>query len=104
MKKICLLVLLLSLFFMSCSLGGDNTSVYIESDEKRADNTLQQVISAVNTNDCAQLESLFSKNVRDNINGFRESSVSFVNFIQGDIVSFSDASEAGVGVDYKVEQ
>ena len=62
------------------------------------------MINTIKFKDNTELEALFSKVAQSEASNLGENSIKLFEFIQGDIVSFSDASEAGVGVDYKTEQ
>jgi hypothetical protein len=61
------------------------------------------VISAIKSQDNTQLVALFSKVVQGETSDLGENSKNFIKFIQGEIVSFSNASEAGVGIDADYE-
>lgn len=104
MKKICLLFITLVLFLTSCSLGGENTNIFKENDESIANNTFEKVINTIKSQENTELEALFSKVVQGETSNLEENAINLIKFIQGDIVSFSDSSEAGVGADYKTEQ
>ena len=104
MKKMCFLFIVLILFFTSCSLGGENMNAFKKNDESIANNTFETVINTIKFKDNTELEALFSKVAQSEASNLGENSIKLFVFIQGDIVSFSDASEAGVGVDYKTEQ
>ena len=104
MKKICLLLNVLILFLTSCSIVGDNMNILNQDDSIIADNTFERLINKINTQDSSGLESLFSKAVQDTRSDLKENCADLIQFIQGDIVSVSDAEDAGVGVDCKVEK
>ena len=79
-------------------------NAFKKNDESIANNTFETVINTIKFKDNTELEALFSKVAQSEASNLRENSIKLFKFIQGDIVSFSDASEAGVGVDYKTEQ
>ena len=97
-----ILLLILALIFTSCSNGGTETGLSGDNDEKIADETFNKMITAVRLEDDSQLADMFSNTIK-NEDDLSQSASMFIDFIQGDIVSHSSASEAGVGVDYKTE-
>ena len=103
MKKIGLLLLVAMLLLTSCSVEKVRMNFFEEDDTIIADNTLGQILEAINARDHLKLKTLFSKSVQDEANDLEENALNFIEFIQGNIVSFSKASEAGVGADYKTE-
>jgi hypothetical protein len=104
--------------FTSCSNGGTNASgfkddgkstdknfmsLFEDDDEKIADKTFNKIIAAVESNDNLEMVNIFSNTVKNDVN-LSQSVTGFYDFIDGDIVSFSSASEAGVGTDYQKEK
>ena len=73
-----------------------------DNDERIADKTFNEIINAIRLKDDAKIVDMFSSAIKSE-NDLPQSAVKFVNYIHGDIISFSSASEAGVGVDYKTE-
>lgn len=104
MKKVFLLIILLilTLIFISCSNGGTDMDVFENDDEEIADMTLDEIITAVKLEDGLKLVDMFCNDIksRDNLS---QSVSLFFDFIHGDIVSVSTASESGVGTDYIIE-
>lgn len=103
MKKrflsICLVLLIVT--FTSCSNNGANMGVF-GNDEKIADKTFNEIITAISEKNDSKIVDMFSNAIKSEVN-LSQSVLIFFDFIQGDIVSFSSASEAGVGADYKIE-
>lgn len=100
MKKICLLLIVLVLFLTSC----DNMGILNEDDSIIANNTFERLINKIKTHDSSGIESLFSKTVQDATSDLEENCADLIQFIQGDIVSISDAADGGMRVDCKVEK
>jgi len=73
-----------------------------DTDEKIADKTFDKIISAIRSNNDSKMIAMFSNSVKSKVD-LSQSVLMFFDFIHGDIVSVSFASEAGVGADYKSE-
>lgn len=80
----------------------DNMGVFINNNEKIADNTFNKIIDAIKTKDNSKIVDIFSNSVKST-DELSLSASKFVDYIQGDIISFSSASESGVGTDHKKE-
>ena len=104
MKTTCLLIIVLVFFLTSCSLGGDNMGILNQDDSIIANNTFERLINKIKTHDSSGIESLFSKTVQDATSDLEENCADLIQFIQGDIVSISDAADGGMRVDCKVEK
>lgn len=100
MKKICLLLIVLVLFLTSC----DNIGVLNEDDSMIANNTFERLINKIKANDSSGIESLFSSAAQDTTSDLEENCVDLIQFMQGDIVSISDAADGGMSVDCKTEK
>ena len=100
MKKIFSLILVIFCVstFTSCSYMG----IWADNDEKIADKTFNEIISAVRSKDASKIVEMFP-NVIKNEDNLSQSALTFVNYIHGEIISFSSAAEAGVGADYRTE-
>ena len=86
-----MLVIVMSLFlFSSCDkIGHRNESGGIIIGEgQKADERMEQIISAIKANDKEALKSLFSKKALDEIDDLDGEVDSLFNFIQGDITSW----------------
>lgn len=77
-------------------------SILEDNDEKIADKTFNKITSAIGSNNDSTMINMFSNTVKSEID-LSYSVLMFYDFIHGDIVSFSSASEAGVGADYQIE-
>ena len=104
MKKMLLLIMLfiLTLTLISCSDVGNGMLFLEEDNDKSADETFNEIMSAVKSKDDAKIADMFSNAIKSN-DDLSRSALRFVGFIQGDIISFSTASESGVGEDTKLE-
>lgn len=105
MKKMLpsILLLVLIVTFTSCSNGVINMGIWVDNDEKNADKTFNEIISAVRSKDASKIVDMFP-NVIKNEDNLSQSALTFVNYIHGEIISFSSAAEAGVGADYRTER
>ena len=68
-----------------------------------ANNTFQKIITAVSNRDANAIKKLFSNNVKQQVDDMDEKISELFEFIQGDIISYSDAKDRGVGVSTKTE-
>lgn len=105
MRKIILSIILfiLTLTFTSCSSDeGTGRGSFGDNNEKIADKTFNEIITAVKLEDDSKIVDMFSNSIKSEDN-LSQSALMFFDFIHGDIVSFSSASEAGVGADYRAE-
>ena len=96
MKKVFLLIMpvILTLSFVSCFDG----SIFGEDNVKIADETFGKIISAIESNDASKIVELFSDMVK-NEGDLPQAAIEFIDYMQGDIISFSSASVSGVGAD-----
>ena len=76
--------------------------IWGDSNEKKADKTFNEMITAIRSNDDSKMVNLFSKAVKNEVD-LSQSVSGLYDFIHGDIVSFSSASESGVGADYQTK-
>lgn len=98
-----LLIITFMLVLTSCSMLGENTVNLYEDDQSIADKTFGQVVNTVRLSDADGLKNLFSEAVRYETDSIGNDTLAFIEFIKGDIVSFSAASKTGVGADCKIE-
>lgn len=88
MKEICLfLMIALIILLTSCSY---------KDDAQVADETFEQVFNAIQNHDETALKNLFSNSVRNEVSDFDESIVDFLDFIQGEVLSYEDLNGDGV--------
>ena len=94
MKNVILLIILLALTLTStsCSNGGTDMSILEDNDEKIADKTFDKIITAIGSNNDSTMINMFSNTVKSEVDLSHSVSI-FYDFIHGDIVSFSSASE-----------
>ena len=104
MKNVLLLIIVLALTLTSasCSNGGTDIGILGDNDEIIADKTFNKIITTIGSNDDSTMVNMFSNIVKSEVD-LSHAVLLFYDFIQGDIVSFSSASEAGVGADYQTE-
>lgn len=69
-----------------------------------ANNTFERIINKIKTQDSRGIKSLFSQTVQDTTSDLEENCVDLIQFMQGDIVSISDAADGGMRVDCKTEK
>jgi len=80
--------------------------VFEDNDEKIADKTFNEIITAISLQDDSKIVDMFSNSIKsedNSVDNLSQSALKFFEFIHGDIVAFSSASEAGVGTDYRIE-
>lgn len=92
MKKIISIITVLLLLFSltSCS---ERAWIFMD-DNKKLDKTFGKVIEAIKEKDSSKLINLLSDNVKEK-DGISQSATDFINYIQGDILSFTSAKEGG---------
>ncbi len=110
MKKVLVFATLLMLTFMlfACSGNKANTSdgigsllSYKKTDAEIADATFEKLVSAIQSKNTTNIVDLFSAAAKTEADVEQEAT-QLIDFIQGDIVSFSSAGESGVGTDSEV--
>ncbi len=79
------------LYLASCSVGD-----YLLSDESRAVVTLEVIVHAVNDNDAEALAYLFSNNVLTEKSDFLDTSKVFIEFVGGEIITYSEPADNGI--------
>lgn len=77
--------------------------IWRDNDEKIADKTFNKIITTIESNNESIMVNMFSNTVKSEID-LSHSVLMFYEFIHGDIVSVSSASEAEVGADYQTER
>lgn len=77
--------------------------IWGDNNEKIADKTFNKIITTIESNNDSTMVNMFSNTVKSDVD-LSYSVLMFYDFIHGDIVSFSSASEAGVGADYQTER
>lgn len=88
-KKFVVLFLLVNILLISsCSLGGSRTEMLNrDSDDKKADARLEQVIEAIKNKDKAALKSMFSKQTLDEADNIDRSIDYIFELFQGEVKS-----------------
>lgn len=94
----CIIILLITVIVLtSCSFDSIRRLDRIgRSDLDIADSTFSKVVATINSRDGNGLKSLFCVRVQENTNNFENDVSLILDFIEGDIVAFSAASESGV--------
>lgn len=72
-----------------------------KNNEQISKDTIKQAFNAIQHHNKTALSNLFSKKVRNEVNGFDESTDKFLDFFQGKVISFDDLG--GAGVDETIE-
>ena len=86
-KKIKLMLLILvSLLFISSCFG--NRGAILVDENRRTDNRMEEIGSAIKDKDKEALKSLFSKKALNEVNDFDNELDYFFDFIQGDVESW----------------
>ena len=97
MKKLYIILTILVLLLTSCSIGESNMNFYFGDNISIADKTFEKVVTAIETNDAKLLESYFSANVQAQVPELHTQATDFLNFIDGEVVSYTSSRETGVG-------
>lgn len=100
MKKILLFFILLAIALplSSCS----DISILDDDNAKIADKTFSEIVDAIKSKDESKIVDMFADSIKSE-DGLSQTALAFIDYIRGDIISFSSADEAGVGADYKIE-
>lgn len=96
------MMVILTITITSCFDGGTSMSILGENDAEIADETFGEIIDAIRRKDSSRITDMFCATIKSE-DALYESAFKFIEYIRGDIISFSSASEAGVGADYKTE-
>ena len=94
MKRLSILILAMIFIifnFTSCVL-----SDYLLSDESRAVVTLEVIVHAIKDNDAEALAYLFSYNLLAENPDLLDSSKEFIEFVSGEIITYSDPADNGI--------
>ena len=78
------------------SCYGGNWKYFGKSNSEIADSTFNQIIEAINTKDHSKIITLFSDKIQEEEKDLEEKSIEFINFIIGDVVSYTSTSEGGM--------
>jgi len=102
-KTVALIILFLitNLSLTSCSMRGSRLRLLLWDSYELADDTFDKVVEAVRSKEVAKLTNLFSETVK-NEKDLLQTGTSFVNFVKGDIVSFTSSRDGGVGTDRQI--
>ena len=92
-------ILAIPLMVATCLFGCRNINFPPKSNEAVADAMFANILDAMQTKEEARLIALFSKNIQKANPELQENARNFVEFLQGEIVSFSRAADSGVGVE-----
>ncbi len=105
MKKMLLLIIIviLTITIASCFGGCTNASILRENNAEIADETFREIIEAIRLKNGSKIVDLFSSSIKSE-ESLSVSASKFIDYIQGEIISFSSASESGVGASYKAER
>jgi len=104
MKKTFLILSFVLLFILSsCSVEGMNMFFRIDNNEQIADKTFNKIINTIKQKDESEFAKLFSKSTQ-NGNNLLQDARKLMDFIHGDIVSISAASESGVITEYEKDK
>ena len=104
MKRFFCLVLtvIIMLSLTSCSLGNRMKNILFEDNNSIANSTFEKVVESIKNKDSDKLISLFSPNIK-NTADLSEDAHNLIEFVKGNIISFSDARDSGVGASYHSE-
>ena len=97
--RIAMMAIVIMIVFTSCSVGKTDR-MFLGSDEKIADKTFCEIVSAIQNQDSAQIAGLFARSVKSEKELLQDASM-LIDYINGDVVSVSAAAEKGVGADYQ---
>jgi len=92
------MVLIVMIVLSSCAGGADR--MFLGSDEKIADETFSEIVIAIQNQDSAQIAKMFARSVKSEKELQQDASI-LIDYIRGEVVSVSAATEKGVGADYQ---
>lgn len=96
------LLVVICLFVTSCSIAGDHMHLYIDNN-KLADETFDIIVDAVNTQEPTKIYDLFSDKIQNENDMLNIDAQQLVKFIEGNIISVSDAEQSGVSAHFATE-
>ena len=104
MKKVALYITLFCvlLFFTGCGESLDHSLFHIKTDEEIADQTMRDVIDGICEKDSSKIVELFAENIADSAD-FSKEATRFIEFFDGEIISFSVPSRIGITSEKQVE-
>ena len=100
MKKVILLIMAVILTFTLTACF--NIGFFEQDNQTIVDETFNEIINAVKANDDAKIVDIFSNTVKSKVD-LSNQAIRLVEYIQGDIISFSSAEEAGIVADGATE-
>lgn len=94
-KILILVVLLVSLVFSSCSIGGSEMFsrfgfLYNNTDCEVSNNKFEEILNAIQNKDEKALKSLFAKNALNKIENFDDSVEELFSYYEGKFISYDD--------------
>ena len=98
MRKILILLIAMIFLLTSCSLRGPIAPLYHENDQSIADNTFAKLVDMIKNHDENELKALFSETTRNEASDFDTQITDFLNYIEGEIVSFHSDMSVGAHI------
>lgn len=96
------LIVASSFFLNSCALSNSSNTMFTDNN-KVADETFIQLIQAIESKDDSLIKADFSITAHSEQVNFDEMALKLVEFVQGEVISYTSAEESGVGAEYKKE-
>ena len=101
MKKLVILIILCGLL-SSCSIISSHDLLWAD-DGAVADETIQKLMEAVKAKDAGLIQKQFADSVQSGIENLDEQALALIDYIEGEIQSYSSANERGVGANLHSE-
>jgi hypothetical protein len=98
-----LFALVILFTFASCTLNKSQVELLMGDPNAIADNTFSNIVDAINNRNATAIRRIFSVFACRESDLTNEQAEAFLHFIEGEIVTYSSASEAGVIVHNKYE-
>ncbi len=87
-SAILIMLSLTSCFNLEARIGGNESQI--------ADDTFNNIIEAIKEKNSLKIKELFSENVQKNNADLEQKAIDFFEFVEGDILSYSQAKDGGV--------
>lgn len=94
------LIIVFTSLMNSCTFGGRSELLFTDNN-KIADETFHQFLQAIKLEDASHIKSLFSSTAQNEQGNIDEEALKLIEFIKGNIVSYTSAEESGVSADYE---
>ena len=87
----------------ACTPGSLRRQIMGENEEEIADATFLEIVDAVKTKNSSHIKDMFSIAIQKENSTLENDAIELVEFIQGDIISYTEAMDGGIATDDEIE-